>query len=208
METLNKILYWTAEIINEIWPIAFATFIGAWIAFQLQKHHERKKERLSNIAAGKSAQFAIVTQLNSLKNIHKQYLSPLERDTDRALKLTPFSVHAEFPQLNLESLQFMLEGEGAQLLNELMISEHRFVTLLGSLEQRNIRHEQMQRRLAVEGDAALDAATVQILKDMTDSIYGLTDDAIKSHTQGVNKLKEYLEKRFSGSKGLSVEFIY
>ena len=104
MEYLLIILKWAVKVIDKIWPIAFATFIGAWIAFQLQKHHEKKKKEAAQLAAGRKAQFTIATQLNSLKNIKKQYLDPRRDDPNRALTLTPFSVHAHFPQLDLMAL--------------------------------------------------------------------------------------------------------
>jgi cbb3-type cytochrome oxidase subunit 3 len=209
MEYLFSALKWLIGVIDKIWPIAFATFIGAWVAFQLQKHHKKTQQEAAQLAEGRKAQFTIATQLNALKNIRKQYLNPLRDDPDRALKLTPFSVHAHFPQLDIVALEFMLESDGAQLLNELVVSEHMFITLIGALGQRNEHHEMMQRRIAEMGpDKALDQATVQILEDMTNSLYGLADDAIDNLTAGFQKLRTYLVSRFPKAKALDIEFKY
>ena len=209
MEYIYLITNWIIGLVRQnaatMFSALFGTFFGAWFAFAFGKRHESKKEREAEISAGKRAQFAIITQLTALKNMRKQYLDPQRNDPDRALTLTPFSIHAKFPQLDIDALGFMLNDEGAQLLYELMISEHRFITLIGVLEQRNQRHEQMQHKVGSAGQG-LGHATVQILRDMTDSLYGLSDDAIKSHEEGFEKLKIYLQKRFADSKGLAVEY--
>jgi hypothetical protein len=184
----------------------FGTFLGAYLAFEFQRRHEARRELAANFSAGKRTQFAIITQLKTLKNVKKQYLDPKRTDPDRAFTLTPFTVHATFPRLDLDDLAFTLEGEGAQLLNDLMLTEQRFFTFLGGLEQRNVRHEEMQRQMAKTG--TMDGSIRQILKDMTESLYGLADDAEKSHDEGLTKLKKYLEIRFPKSKALGVEYKY
>lgn len=206
LDNIILVLNWTVNLINQIWPIALATFFGAWSAFRLQRYHEKKKETAAQLSAGKQAQFAIVTKLNALKNVKKNYLDAQRENRDRATTLTPFTVHGQFPRLDLGALKFMLEGDGATLLNDRMVSEHRFLMFLGILEQRNRRHERMQLQIA--GGAIVDAATAQILTDMTDHLYGVTDDAIESHTAGFAELKKYLETRFPKEKALGMEFKY
>ncbi len=209
METvifLQWLIYFFSNMLSIILPVAFATFVGAWTAFYLQRLHERRKEFAAQMVAGKSAQFTIVAQLGYLRNIKHQCLDPQEDDPNRALTLLPYALHLKYPQLDLEALQFMLEDEGAQLLNELNVSEQRFITLIGALEQRNITHIEMQQKLAAGGLAALDQATRHQLKDLTDSIYDLTDDARENLMKGFDRLKKYLEKRFPGVKGLGVDF--
>jgi len=138
------------------------------LAFLFQRRHTEQKEREANLAAAKAAQFAIVVQYRGAKNIKEQVLDPKRNDPDRHLTLPPFTVHAKFSSLNIPSLTFMLKGDGAQLLNEIMLAEHQFDTLIGALEERNVRHEAMQRRVSEHGaEVGLDRATVIILKDMT-----------------------------------------
>lgn len=198
-----------AELVRDNWQPTvtafFGTFLGAYLAFLFERRHSEAKEREETIAAAKSAQFAIWTQLNIAKNIKKQVLDPLLDDADRHLTLTPFAVHVKCPKLSIVSLTFMLKGDGAQLLGEMMLSEQMFSTLIGAIEQRNIRHESMQQRISQLGEeAGLDKATKAILKDMTDSIYGLGEDAVKHLDQVFDRLRLYIENEFPGVKALSL----
>jgi hypothetical protein len=200
---------WIANIISKNAETAlaalFGTFIGAFLAFFFERRHAEKKERDAQISAAKHAQFAITAQLNAVKNMKEQVLDPMRDDTDRHLTLKPFSVLAHFPSIDIPSLVFMLKGDGAQLLGELMISEHKYRTLIGALDQRNTRHENMQQRISQHGpEVGLDVATIAILKDMTDSIYGLCDDAFKDLQDSFEKLKKYIEKEFA-VRALSIE---
>ncbi len=76
MEIDRQLLQSLIDLLNNMWPVAFATFVGAfvgaWTAFQLQRGHERKKELAAQVAAGKSAQFVIVVQRGYLNNIKNQ----------------------------------------------------------------------------------------------------------------------------------------
>jgi len=199
---------WLIDLLSNILPVTSAAFFGAGFAFLLQIRHERKKEFVAQVTAGKSAQLVIVTHLNFMKNIKKQWLDPQKNDPNRALTLLPLSNHPKFPQLDLEALSFMLDGDGAELLHELMVSEQTFITLTGTLGMRNTIYIERQSRKAVDGMPVLDLATKQALTDLTNSIYVLTDGTIKNHMEGFDKLKNYIERRFPGVKGLSVEFNY
>ena len=204
------VVTWLSKFLQDNWQTSISalsgTFLGAYLAFLFQRRHTEAKERDTNFAAAKAAQFAIVVQLRGAKNIKKQVLDPKREDPERHLTLPPFTVHAKFPSLDVPSLTFMLRGEGAQLLNELMLASHLFETLVGALQERNLRHEAMQRRVSEHGpDVKLDRATVIILKDMTDSIYGLGDDVVKELQSAFERLRVYIEKAFPEAKALSIE---
>ena len=208
---IAPLMDWIAKFFQDNWQTSISalsgTFLGAYLAFLFQRRHTDAKEREGNLAAAKTAQFAIVVQLNASKNIKKQVLDPKRDDPERHLTLPPFTVHATYPSLNIPSLTFMLKGEGAQLLNELMVAEHQFKTLIGALEQRNVRHEAMQRCVSENGpEVGLDRATIIILKDMTDSVIGIGDDVVKELEKVFERLRVYIEKEFLGAKALSVEF--
>lgn len=207
---IETVLTWILKFLQDNWQTSISalsgTFLGAYLAFLFQRRHTEANERDANLAAAKAAQFAIAVQIRGANNIKKQVLDPKREDPDRHLTLPPFTVHAKFPSLDIPSLTFMLKGEGAQLLNELMLAAHQFDTLVGALQERNLRHEAMQRRVSEHGpEVGLDRATVIILKDMTDSIYGLGDDVTKELPTAFERLRVYIEKAFPGTKALSME---
>ena len=208
---IASLLDWIAKFLQDNWQTSVSalsgTFLGAYLAFLFQRRHTDEKESEANLAAAKTAQFAIAVQLNAAKNIKKQVLDPKRDDPERHLMLPPFTVHAKYPSINVPSLTFMLKGDGAQLLNEVMLAGHQFNTLIGALEERNVRHEAMQRRVSEQGpEVGLDKATVIILKDMTDSVFGLGDDVVKELQSVFERFRVYIEKSFPGAKALSVEF--
>lgn len=207
---IAPLLAWIAKFLHYNWQTSISalsgTFLGAYLAFLFQRRHTEAKEREANLAAAKAAQFAIAVQLRGAQNIKKQVLDPRREDPERHLTLPPFTVHAKFPSLNMPSLTFMLKDEGAQLLNEIMLAEHQFDTLVGAIEERNVRHEAMQRRVSEHGpDIGLDGATVIILKDMTNSIFGISDDVVKQLQSAFEHLRAYIKKTFPGAKALSIE---
>ena len=207
---ISPLLTLTAKFIQDNWQTSISamsgTFLGAYLAFLFQRRHSEAKEFEANLAAAKAAQFAIAVQLRGAKNIKEQVLEPKRKDPERHLTLSPFTVHAKFPSLDIPSLTFMLKGEGAQLLNEIMLAGHKFDTLIGAIEERNVRHEAMQRRVSEHGpDVGLDRATVIILKDMTDSIFGIGDDVVKELQLVFERLRAYIEKTFPRAKALSIE---
>lgn len=207
---IAPLLEWIAKFLQDNWQTSVSalsgTFLGAYLAFLFQRRYSVAKEQETNLDAARAAQFAIAVQLRGAKNIKRQVLDPMREDPERHLKLHPFTVHAKFPNLNIPSLTFMLKGEGAQLLNEIMLVGHQFDTLIGALEERNVRHEAMQRRVSEHGpDVGLDRATVIILKDMTDSIFVLGDDVVKELQSVFERLRTYIEKTFPGVKALSME---
>jgi hypothetical protein len=212
LSEIESIFAWVSKFLEGNWQTSFAalsgTFFGAYFAFLFERRHKELEKRNMNMAALKTAQFTIAVQLRGAKNIKSQVLDPKCEDQDRHLTILPFTVHAKFPKLDFQSLTFMLKGEGAQLLNELMLATHQFDTLVGALNERNIRHEEMQRRISVQGpEIGLDQATVIILKDMTDSIFGLGDDVVEELQSTFNRLRVYIEKSFPGTGALSIEIL-
>lgn len=199
VDVLTVVWQWMASNSGAAWAALSGTFFGAYFAFLLERKHQASKERDARITAGKAAQFALVQQLNGLTNIRRNYLDPLRADPNRHLRLTPFSVHHEFPQLPVNALSFLLDREGVNVLSEAMVAEHRFQTLIGSLNARNSHHERMQLEVARSGSTFVtDPATLAILKDMTDAIYGQVDDAIAAIERSIKDLKDQLDMRFPG----------
>ena len=204
---LNVIWSWVVSNFSAALAALFGSFSGAYIAFHIEHLHQASKERDAQLIAGKKSQFALVSQLNGLLNIREQHLNKKKDDPCRHLTLPPFLVHREFPRLPIDDLSFLLDKEGVNILNDAMLAEHRFITFVMSLEQRSSRHEQMQYQAArLDPGQDVDKATITILKDLTDSLYGQADDAIAATEQSIRNLKQILEKRFPGSHAFEFKY--
>ena len=204
---IAKIGTWLSENLPAALAAMFGTFFGAWFAFLFQRQHQKQLRLKAALSAGRQAQFALIAQLNSMQNIREHYLKPKEKDESRHLTLTPFQVLVDLPRAPLNDLAFFLEDDGSDVLNKAMLAEHRFFTFVAHLEQRNQRHEKMQRTVAQVGPVAgIDDATAAILKDMTDSLYGLSEDVVKYHEQSINAIRAYLKKRFPNEAVLAFEY--
>lgn len=197
MEILNDIANFVSERWNEIWPVFLATFFGAWAAFQFQKRWEQTKQLTQDLRSGKRAQFALASQFQALNNLNNQYLSEHRDDPDRYLNLHPLTVHLEFQKVDIDSLLFVLDTDNPDLLNEIMLAQNNFQTAMGVLEQRNNYHSNFQHKAAQIGDAALDKATDAILRDMTDHLYGIFEDALRLNKEAGNKLGNFLGEYIS-----------
>ena len=210
LSNIAPVFTWISTFFQENWQTTISalsgTFLGAYLAFLFQRKYTEEKESEARLASAKAAQFTLMVQFRGAKNVKDQILEPKRNDPDRHLTLPPFTVHAKFPSLDIPSLTFMLKGEGAQLLNEIMLAGHKFDTLIGALEERSVRHETMQRRVSEHGPTVgLDMATLKILKDMTDSMFGICDDVVEELPKVFESLRVYIEKTFPEAKALSAE---
>lgn len=112
----------------------------------------------------------------------------------------------DYPKVPFSGLGYFLEdGEGANILGETMVAEERFSTFVHAVEQRNLRHENMQRVTARPApENVIDAANRAILKDLTDSLYELADAILKDHEASVKTIHGYLKKRFPKHRALGI----
>jgi len=175
--------------------VFFATFAGAWSAFQIDKKHKEYKEKKQNFRAGKRAQFALISQYQSLMAVKTQHLDQKKEENTRFMTLLPFSHFSSHQLVNIDSLLFILDESDANLLNELSVANQKFQSVLGLIEARNNVHISFQGRAAKIGiDQALDNSTMAILKDFTDSLYESVDDSISTNMELFEKLREFLKK--------------
>jgi hypothetical protein len=188
----------------------FGTFVGAFLAF-FERRDRKRFARDAELAAGRQAQFALVMQLNTMKNMWTQHLEAKQKVENRHVFLRPITVLADYhyPKLPVDRLGYFLElknDEGPNILGKTMVEEERFFTFVRLLEQRNSRHENMQRFTSRTGPEMLhDAAEQAILKDMTDSLYRLADDVLTHHPASIKTMRDYLKKRFPKCHTLDLE---
>ena len=172
--------------------------MGAFAAYLFQKRFESIKQNNLDFRAGKRAQFALVSQFTALSNLNKQYFNEKREDENRHLTLHPITVHPNFMSIDFDSLLYVLDdGKDANILYKVLIAEHKFKTSIAVLEQRSKYHSDFQHRAAEIGfEKALDDATLAILTDLTNHLYGMFDDAVKENKEVFTELFDYLNKKF------------
>ncbi len=208
LAAVEAIWRWIEANLSTAISAGAGTFAGAFLAFRFERNYKEHKDQTASLLAGKKAQFALASQISLLKNLRKNYLVTHKSDPDRALMMTPITIHSRPGSIDLDSLAFFLDDEGAEVLGNLVTADQRFGSALGTLEQRNRVHEQAQRVLASTSPPVLDKATFAILTNLTDALYAGVDDAISTHEQEQERLTKYLQRRFPKGKVLSVEYKY
>ncbi len=195
----------------DILKIAVSAFLGAWVAFKLQQYNLDQKKIEEQFAEGKKAQFILFTQFNALLNFKTQILDKHRNDSARAFVMPPFSIHSEYPELDINALSYILNEGKPSLLSEMLITEQKFRTLLGAIDQRNNYHKQLQQRLSEsehsnseisshEIESIVGIAICKSLGDLTDAVYKFSDDAIKSHLVVCKQLQHFLLQKFKDKK--------
>lgn len=117
--------------------VAVGGFIGAFSAFWLKAYEERKKDKEKQKSALNSALFVLIRQINAIQNIKRdldKYETPFERGlTLPAMKPPDYSSVKQ----DIDSLNFLIDNDNAQILMELTIEQERFEQAINSINIRN-----------------------------------------------------------------------
>ncbi len=209
-------MVWIPKLLGDFIKVAFSAFIGAWAAFKYQQHNQEQRKLDEQFAEGIKAQFIIYTQFNALLVFKKQKLDEYRDDSNRAFNMTPFSIHSEFPELDINALSYILKDGKPALLAEILITEQRFRTLLGTIEERNNYHRQLTKCFAESGytnpetnvqeiESIVGIALCKSLSDLTDALYRFSDETLKNHLEVFEQLKQHLSHKFKGKNLLRIE---
>ena len=125
-----------------------AAFVGAWFAFLLQDRAKARQTIRDQVAAINRAQFALMRQFNTMKNIQAQVVEPVRQHPAKHVAMRAvLTVHDDVPQPDLDALSFLLETDDRELLLELMIENQRFKTAVQAINDRSRLHLDVVRCL-------------------------------------------------------------
>lgn len=117
--------------------VAVGGFIGAFSAFWLKSYEEGKKNKEKQKSALNSALFVLIRQINAIQCIKRdleKYVTPFERGLSLpAMKPPDYSSVKQ----DIDSLQFLIDNDNAQILMELTIEQERFEQAINSINIRN-----------------------------------------------------------------------
>jgi len=156
--TDNKNIFPYSKFVPAFATLAAAligSFFGPWFAFRLQKQEKVQKMKVDNITAGNLALFTISRQFQTLGNLRKQFIDPVREHPLRFIAMRPVVpfLNSEDFKFDIGSLSFFLEPHRQRLLqqtlrqtlNELVIEDERFKTVVNALNWRSKLHvEQIQ----------------------------------------------------------------
>ena len=117
--------------------VAVGGFIGAFSAFWLKSYEEGKKDKEKQKRALNLALFVLIRQSNAIQCIKRdleKYKTPFERGLSLpAMKPPDYSSLKQ----DIDSLQFLIDEDNAQILMELTVEQERFEQAISSINIRN-----------------------------------------------------------------------
>ena len=187
-----------------------AAFSGAWFAFLLNDRAKARETTRQQVAALNRAQFTLIRQINTLKNIQSQVIDPVRQHPGRHVAMRAFlQVRDEVPPLDLDGLSFLLETDDRNLVLEIMIESQRFNGAVQVLNERSLLHRERVQPLLDpagirEGGRYSDSDFVRALgeplcltlKRVTDAAIDNVDQSVSSCEALSARFYEAMKKRF------------
>lgn len=195
--------------------ITFAAALGgAGAAFLLQIYRDSKKEEKRNIASLQKALFILGAQHNELLLINRNNLSPNINVKDRHLLILPFIVSSKIPDINLESLTFLLgtkDTEDTNLVFDILNAQNGYFAVIEAIKIRNDYHYKFQKILGENKNPEFNSAkfkmlTIQnphvfvALENKTNQLYPLHKKVSKNCEKISEKISKYITENYEGIK--------
>lgn len=200
---------------KEFFFISLGTFLGAWVAFQLQLAERTKKEKRSEAAAGRRALLVLCNQYCLVKRYYELVLKQFKDDKFRWLKLQPYDAFHSFLRQDIEGLGFLLDSPDPSLIQKLLIAEESFIELVTTVHQRNEVHlNQFQIELQTVKVVPQDDEELQfmfgprlmaLLRNLTDYTFELAGSTLKLNEESFDALNLYLNAHYSDFRRLRRE---
>ena len=166
----------TNDMINTICEIIkhlFATFLGAFFAFQLNKVKSKNEEDTQRYAVCLKAQFSFYQYYQTIFNIKSQFLDTVENDRQREMKIKHISFCDNFLELDINTLSFILTTKKPDLLNKIINAYQNCIAAIDSVKERNGQYRRVASlaQVSSDGTIAIPRIDAQFLKDYTDILY-------------------------------------
>lgn len=196
----------------------FATFVGAWIAFQFARY-QRKKERFdSEVAAGNRALFTLTTMYNQTFQHQEEIVADYRDRGDAWLNLPATEPLNENLSFEIRDLSFLLQN-AAPVFQKVLLEEARFkllarmiaahrslilATVWPRLEAGGINMVQQRPESEVMG--ILGPGIVKQLKVTSDGIIKNCDENVASLTTAFVDLRKALKQLYPDRRFIDFKF--
>lgn len=206
--------------ILDIVTTILATFLGAWLAFMVERRKASEIEETANFGATNQAIYAIFEYWNGLEQYRKECIEDYRGKPDAWLNMSvsPSSTFS-LVALNPAALSFLLHSGKPGTYASLMLEEHRYRQVTGLIEMRaSIILNEVHPRMAAAGLKAGHSATeedlerilgfdkVHKLKLLTTSIIRLIDQNLDSLRAAHDELRLFVSELYPKRKAIRVDF--
>lgn len=179
----------------DVIKIFISTFFGAFIAFQVQKHQNKKKTEEQKYSSLFRAQASLISMRNILINIKGKY--PLELfDKNEYYKIQKLVFKTTYPIPDYKEILLALKKKDIQQLFRIENSEQRFINTINTIHERNSTYDKFTSIVSDIGlESTLWKPISSDLQSLTTPIPQLINDAEKCLIEMIESLcvliKEY-----------------
>ncbi len=200
--------------LSAIFAAAFGAFFGSLSAFYLGRVQQRSDRREKRHAALIAAQYALMSQWNTVEAIRVQHLEDLRNDPIRFTKLKLYWFPMVPTFVPIADLTFLLETEDPNLLHEIHLAEQNYRACVQALQMRNQELQKFydnprvsHQILDFETGAGVSRATdrdLLFLRQSTDVLYIAVDRALPRLIAVIEKLEKLIKSMFPGKAALKM----
>ena len=194
MGHINAGLEWLIQVFNEMWPLILATFIGAWLAFQNIKYHERRKETSERARIGEYTYFVLASQADRLQRLKLETLDPYEDHARRAMLVDAVVFHDDFPKLSMDDLPLIFDEKSYNIMNQVIEAEQGFLEIARLLKQRVHALDLLESAEGHSDESKQHKASLRKNIGMiTDRIYLITHELLARRNKLQSKIKDHIQ---------------
>ena len=198
--------------ISAMFAAVFGAFFGSLSAFYLGRMQQRSDRREKRHAALITAQYALISQWNTVEAIRVQHLEEHRSDASRftKLKLYWFPVSPVF--VPFADLTFVLETRDPNILHEIHLAEQSYRGCVEALQMRNRELEKFYDNPRIShqirdfdtgaGVARAGDKDLIFLKQATDALYVSVDRTLPRLVEAIQKLEKLIKTMFLGKQAL------
>jgi hypothetical protein len=145
MDLFQFILSGGASLVS----VAFATFVGAWAAFKLERYYRRLEVRKEHFEKARKVQLALFENWGILNEIISK-INDFKDDDLRSIKLGFIEVVHHGIDIDIDSVLFLLGEDQLNLLHNLVRARSKFNIVLALIKEHRELFEELYPSSGVE----------------------------------------------------------
>ena len=207
--------------VGDLITAGIGTFIGAYVAFALEKNTRRLESIAKNVSTGNVAILTLFQYWNDIKQFQNEAIKPLlNQDTAWISMIATFQREESTLKIDSSALSFLFDGDDKNLMSEILLEEIRYKLMLSMINNRSkIMLEEVFPTMEKAGiksaqkvdsrdiEKILGPALTTKIKDLTESIIEHVNENVISIENTAEKLKTQLKKMYPKSEIVGIQKI-